>query len=180
MTPTLSAAPLSDAVPAATSIGLRLLGAPALEIGTRRLALSAKDAALLCLAALAGPIRVDRLGALLWPASTARQADTSLRQRLYRLRREAGGWRLDFERDGADLEAPLSPIAVSAAELLTSTRADRVRICGAEETGCTWLFVDRSRNSSRLWCDMAVCGNRQKASRHYRRRRLAANEVKDA
>jgi predicted RNA-binding Zn ribbon-like protein len=27
---------------------------------------------------------------------------------------------------------------------------------------------------------MAVCGNRQKASRHYRRRRMAANEVKNA
>jgi DNA-binding SARP family transcriptional activator len=90
MASTLSAAPLADDAPAATSIGLILLGAPALEIGTRRLALSAKDAALLCLAALAGPIRVDRLGALLWPASTARQADTSLRQRLYRLRREVG------------------------------------------------------------------------------------------
>jgi len=90
MTSTVSAAPLADDAPAATSIGLVLLGAPALEIGTRRLVLSAKDAALLCLAALAGPIRVDRLGALLWPASTARQADTSLRQRLYRLRREAG------------------------------------------------------------------------------------------
>ena len=84
-----------------------------------------------------------------------------------RLRREAGGWRLDFERDGADLEAPLSPIAVSAAELLTSTRADRVRICGAEETGCTWLFVDESKNRSRRWCSMSDCGNRAKARRHY-------------
>ncbi|TIT75254.1 MAG: hypothetical protein E5W57_23105, partial [Mesorhizobium sp.] len=51
----------------------------------------------------------------------------------------------------------------------------RLRIC----PNCSWLFVDRSRNSSRLWCDMAVCGNRQKANRYYRRRtavREAAND----
>ncbi|PTE10667.1 CGNR zinc finger domain-containing protein [Mesorhizobium helmanticense] len=64
-------------------------------------------------------------------------------------------------------------LAVSALSLLRDDTIARLRIC----PNCTWLFVDRSRNSSRLWCDMAVCGNRQKASRHYRRRRTAANEV---
>jgi predicted RNA-binding Zn ribbon-like protein len=34
---------------------------------------------------------------------------------------------------------------------------------------CQWGFYDRSRNQSRNWCDMAVCGNRAKA-RAYRRR----------
>ncbi|MBZ9998090.1 CGNR zinc finger domain-containing protein [Mesorhizobium sp. BH1-1-4] len=66
-------------------------------------------------------------------------------------------------------------LAVSALSLLRNDTVARLRIC----PNCTWLFVDRSRNSSRLWCDMAVCGNRQKASRHYRRRR-AANEVRNA
>ncbi|MER9949272.1 CGNR zinc finger domain-containing protein [Mesorhizobium sp. M0047] len=77
---------------------------------------------------------------------------------------------------------PVTPIAfetalaVSALSLLRDDTTARLRIC----PNCTWLFVDRSRNSSRLWCDMAVCGNRQKASRHYRRRRMAENEVKNA
>ena len=75
---------------AARALELRLLGAPCLVVGERRIALSAKDAALLCLVALAGPIRADRVAALLWPAAGAKQADTSLRQRLYRLRRDAG------------------------------------------------------------------------------------------
>ena len=72
---------------------LRLLGVPALAVGERVIALSPKDAALLALAALAGPIRADRVAALLWPAASARRADTSLRQRLYRLRRAAAGQR---------------------------------------------------------------------------------------
>ncbi|MBE7186553.1 MAG: CGNR zinc finger domain-containing protein [Methylobacterium mesophilicum] len=58
-------------------------------------------------------------------------------------------------------------LAVSSLGLLAETRRPRVRVCAS----CAWLFLDRSRNGSRTWCDMAVCGNRRKASRHYRRRR---------
>ena len=35
---------------------------------------------------------------------------------------------------------------------------------------CKWLFYDRSRNRSAVWCSMAVCGNRTK-TRAYRARR---------
>ncbi len=58
-------------------------------------------------------------------------------------------------------------LAQSALSLLPSDRQRRIRICG----NCGWLFLDQSRNRSRLWCDMAVCGNRQKARRHYQRRK---------
>jgi predicted RNA-binding Zn ribbon-like protein len=66
-------------------------------------------------------------------------------------------------------------LAVSALSLLRDETVARLRIC----PNCSWLFVDRSRNASRLWCDMAVCGNRQKANRYYRRR-TAAREVTNA
>lgn len=58
-------------------------------------------------------------------------------------------------------------LAVSALSLLSSTNLRRLKVC----PNCNWLFLDRSRNSSRLWCDMSVCGNRAKAKRHYRRTR---------
>jgi len=67
---------------------LRLLGRVSLACGDRIVVLSPKDAALLALAALAAPARAERVASLLWPAATARQADSSLRQRIYRLRRE--------------------------------------------------------------------------------------------
>lgn len=69
-------------------------------------------------------------------------------------------------RDGS-LEAPLWRLAHSAAELLTGGELDRVRVCASAT--CNWLFLDRSRNRSRRWCDMTTCGNRAKAHRHYRR-----------
>ncbi|HEV7576405.1 MAG TPA: AAA family ATPase [Caldimonas sp.] len=95
----------ASAPPADTPIGieLRLLGAPCLVVGERRVGLSAKDAALLCLVALAGPIRADRVAVLLWPAATAKQADTNLRQRLYRLRHDAG---IAIASSGALLQLP--------------------------------------------------------------------------
>lgn len=58
-----------------------------------------------------------------------------------------------------------SAVAMSALRLLQPDQLSRMRICA----NCGWLFVDRSRNSSRIWCDMAVCGNRRKAARHYSR-----------
>jgi len=67
------------------------------------------------------------------------------------------------------LDRILWPIAQSAAELLTSPELDSLRECEAPD--CAWLFLDHSRNRSRRWCDMKVCGNRQKARRHYRRTR---------
>lgn len=61
-------------------------------------------------------------------------------------------------------------LALSALSLLPPERLRSLRICGH----CGWLFLDRSRNGSRLWCDMAVCGNREKARRHQTRRKFAA------
>lgn len=44
---------------------------------------------------------------------------------------------------------------------------ERMKACAADS--CRWAFYDHSRNRSRQWCDMAVCGNRAKA-RSYRKR----------
>lgn len=55
--------------------------------------------------------------------------------------------------------------AHSALSLAANPEPDRLKIC----PNCGWLFLDRSRNRSRTWCDMAVCGNRSKARRHYHR-----------
>ena len=72
-----------------------------------------------------------------------------------------------FAFTGAD--SILSRIALSAADLLTSTELPLLRQCGGEE--CGWLFLDRSRNHSRTWCDMRECGNRAKV-RRFRSRRV--------
>lgn len=74
------------------------------------------------------------------------------------------------DRDNA-LEYVLWPVARSAGELLTETELSRVRQCADSE--CTWLFLDTSKNRSRRWCVMEVCGNRAKGRRHYAKRRAS-------
>jgi len=64
-----------------------------------------------------------------------------------------------------DLDRAHWPIVWSAAELLISSDLDRVRQCAG--AGCAWLFIDASKNRSRRWCDMSICGNRTKARRHH-------------
>ncbi|MCB5179136.1 CGNR zinc finger domain-containing protein [Streptomyces antimicrobicus] len=52
---------------------------------------------------------------------------------------------------------------------LLAAGPDRIRPCASAT--CVLHFFDTSRNGTRRWCSMAVCGNRAKASRHYARTR---------
>ena len=54
-------------------------------------------------------------------------------------------------------------LSLSASSLLTSNEIERVRACDNPE--CRWLFLDTSKNHTRRWCDMKICGNRMKARR---------------
>ena len=80
------------------------------------------------------------------------------------------GFRWGWQGVAGVLDAPLWPVIRSAAELLTSDDVNRTSEC--DGSNCTWLFIDHSKNHSRRWCDMGVCGNREKSRRHYARKRI--------
>jgi predicted RNA-binding Zn ribbon-like protein len=71
--------------------------------------------------------------------------------------------RLEWEWKENDPELPRSLLSLSAADLMISDALHRVRACHNPE--CRWLFLDTSKNHTRRWCDMKVCGNRMKARR---------------
>jgi len=77
------------------------------------------------------------------------------------------GWQIGPARISA--ATLLAPVLWSAGDLLASDRRRRVRLCANEQ--CLWLFLDESKADTRRWCDMASCGNRAKARRHYQRTR---------
>jgi hypothetical protein len=152
---------------------LRLLGRPGLLAadGLRSIALRPKDAALLALVALAGPIQSDHVAALLWPTATGKQADTSLRQRLFRLRRETGmalvgsGATMTLEPGlGHDLAATLEQIAIDEhagrAELLGDLDFDDLPDLAA------WVGAERRKWSeqrdSALAAAAAACEQRRR------------------
>ncbi|HEU4631056.1 MAG TPA: CGNR zinc finger domain-containing protein [Gemmatimonadaceae bacterium] len=75
-------------------------------------------------------------------------------------------------RDGDDPARVLWPVVRAAALLLASDEARRIRVCGAPD--CGWMYVDRSRNGLRRWCQMETCGTRAKSRRRAERRRHAS------
>ena len=85
------------------------------------------------------------------------------------------GFRLEWRDKPVRLDAPFWRVARSATDLLTSTDLQLVREC--EDDTCRWLFIDRSRNHSRRWCDMKVCGNRIKARTFYRQHKKTSAEA---
>ena len=62
-----------------------------------------------------------------------------------------------------DLERVVWEIGRSAGRLVVSPRLARVRACAAGD--CGWWFMDDTKNRSRRWCDMKLCGNREKLRR---------------
>ncbi len=77
---------------------------------------------------------------------------------------------------GAPASEPLSTGAtrglglLAAAVLDAHARGDWPRLKVCAEDGCQWAFIDSSKNRSRSWCSMRICGNRTK-TRAYRARR---------
>jgi predicted RNA-binding Zn ribbon-like protein len=90
------------------------------------------------------------------------------------LHQDQEGYAWHWPEDADTLERVGWLLTQSAAELLTSPLIDRVKMCSRPD-GCGWLFLDTSKNGSRRWCSMEVCGSRAKMRRLYARRRQAAH-----
>jgi len=80
--------------------------------------------------------------------------------------RPAMAWQ--WGRFAKEAELPVWILAERAGQLMLSDAMERVRDCGADT--CRWLFLDTSKNHTRRWCNMKVCGNRMKARRFQARR----------
>jgi predicted RNA-binding Zn ribbon-like protein len=80
---------------------------------------------------------------------------------------DAHALRWGWDGTGERLDWVLWPVVRSAAELLASDEAGRVHVCAGPD--CGWMYVDRSRNGLRRWCQMGSCGTREKSRRRARR-----------
>lgn len=70
---------------------------------------------------------------------------------------------------GAEVEprSPVEEVMAAVLRLSIEERLTRVKICPADD--CLWAFYDASKNHSRQWCSMQVCGNRAKVRNHRER-----------
>lgn len=76
--------------------------------------------------------------------------------------------------DTSALELPLWKVLASSVDLLVDSEPERLKQCPAPD-GCGWLFYDTSKNRTRRWCSMRMCGNGAKARRFQHRQREGAD-----
>ena len=98
-------------------------------------------------------------------AAAAAQLEASGRRAALAVRFDTGSIRLVPRERG--VRGALGVVLGAAGEAMADGSWRRAKACRSET--CRWAFVDRSRNQSRQWCSMSVCGNRAKA-RAFRKR----------
>ena len=107
---------------------------------------------------------------VLWAVVRGENPPTALRPILEGVRRIP-----DLAPDGLRWAVETPPHAGLAVEMVLAWAATeqrlpgRLRPCANDE--CRLFLLDRSRANRARWCSMAVCGNREKARRHYERTR---------
>jgi predicted RNA-binding Zn ribbon-like protein len=72
-------------------------------------------------------------------------------------------FRVSFYNESRLTNEPLNIIMKSAYDVLVNEDSARVKECPS----CGWLFLDKTKNGKRKWCDMQVCGSHDKALRYY-------------
>lgn len=81
----------------------------------------------------------------------------------HRLRWTQARMEMVWPNSESDLNLPAWLLTLSASSLLTGDAIQSLRVCANPE--CRWLFLDTSRNHTRRWCEMKICGNRMKVRR---------------
>lgn len=146
-------------------VSLSLAGTPALRRGAEPPSpLAGRDAALLAWLALQGPTPRTRLAALLWPASPPADARNSLRQRLFKLKRQLG----------AELVVGQATLALSPGVVHDLDAADTLLAgCGdtlpAEIGGefADWLSREREQRGQRARHALATRADAAEAARDW-------------
>ena len=105
------------------------------------------------------------------PADALRTLDSAAERARLTPRFQAAG-RPVLSPEGRGVEAALGRLVAIVFGSMFEDTWRRLKICNSDT--CAWVFYDNSKNQSRAWCSMRICGNRAKA-RSYRRRATAAD-----
>lgn len=100
------------------------------------------------------------------PAGAAQTLEAAAQRASVRLRFLTDG-QTQLEPTAVGVDAALGRLLAIVHGAIAEGSWTRLKAC--REHTCAWAFYDHTRNHSRTWCAMQVCGNRAKA-RAYRRR----------
>ncbi len=80
-----------------------------------------------------------------------------------RLQINKRGINIGWDQNDVDLMEPLWAVFKDAYDIITTVPLNRIKECKA----CGWVFIDKSKNNSRTWCNMQTCGSIEKSKRYY-------------
>ena len=80
------------------------------------------------------------------------------------------GKQLELRPGGTGVKRALSTILGLTYNAETSGEFDRFKTCKS----CGWAFYDESKNASKKWCDMGLCGTRSKMKAYRERKKAQA------
>lgn len=105
------------------------------------------------------------------PASSITVINQFLSQRpgYPQLVRRKGGFEQRFHSAAAPVQNLLAPLAEASSDLLCQADFALIKKCG--NPACILYFYDTTKNHTRNWCSMQMCGNRIKVAAHYQRKR---------
>ena len=109
--------------------------------------------------------RTDREGAV--PLVNGMLADGEVRPQL--VRHDEYDWHIHATADDAPFATRiLVETAMAFVDVIRADEYDRVRTCSADD--CASVYIDYSKNRSKLYCDTGDCGNRMNVNAYRRRR----------
>jgi predicted RNA-binding Zn ribbon-like protein len=83
--------------------------------------------------------------------------------------RKTGRFEQSFYSTAIPSQNVLALLAEAASDLLCRADFTLIKKCG--NAACILYFYDTTKNHTRNWCSMQICGNRMKVAAHYRRER---------
>ena len=80
-----------------------------------------------------------------------------------------GKFERGFQAESEDASQLLGLLAEATSDLLCTCDLSLIKKC--QNPACVLFFYDTTKNHTRHWCSMSLCGNRSKVAAHYRRHR---------
>ncbi len=77
-----------------------------------------------------------------------------------------------LEPAASGVRGALAQVVAASVQATADGTWSRLKVCASDT--CEWAFYDVSKNHSRRWCSMAVCGNRMKTQEFRARQRASA------
>ncbi|GGB93298.1 CGNR zinc finger domain-containing protein [Dyadobacter sediminis] len=69
----------------------------------------------------------------------------------------------DIVHTGISLDKPIWLVLKDTYRLLLEDDRKRIKECRK----CGWIFLDHTKNNTKLWCNPLICGSTSKSSRYY-------------